>query len=200
MTGKMRVAALPLLSATWALVGCTPAATSASLDPNVANPITAEPQLGRCHMGGCGWFQIRSFEVVRETEEGALIRLDMRDGGSKDDDRPNRASPRGLNVDWGPYRNDEYVFCSTLHPAVISPAEGGNGFEAYRIDLLLSAGATEYVTNVYSHVCHTGVDMEAEGAPEGLGYTRFEADDAEDYVTRLSSPEAIFDQLGANPR
>lgn len=187
------IRSLPLLVAGAALAGCTPAVTSA--DPNVANPITSGPKVGRCHMGGCGWFQIRSFEVVRETSDGALIRLDMRDGGSEDTDRPDRNSSRGVKIDWGAYRNDEYVFCSRRLPAVISLTEGGI-WTAYRIDMLSPSGASQYVTNVYSHVCHTGEDVEAEGAAERLGYRSVQADDSGDFEFRLSSPEAIFDRLG----
>jgi hypothetical protein len=188
---------LSVVAGAWVLAACTPVVTGASTRSADANPITSGPKVGRCHMGGCGWFEIRSFDVVRETSDGALIRLDMRDGGSDDTDRADRNSSRGVKIDWGPYRNDEYVFCSTRLPAVISRAEGGAGWDAYRIDLLSPSGASQYVTNVYSHVCHSGVDMEAEGAGERLGYRRVQAGDSGDYVIRLSSPDAIFDHQGS---
>ncbi len=188
---KFSARCLAVLAASWALAACTPVTESAGLAPNVANPITSGPKIGRCHMGGCGWFQIRSFEMVRETGEGALIRLDIRDGGSEDTNRRDRNSARGVKIDWGPYRNNDYVFCSTRLPAVIGPGESGVGWDAYRIDPLSPSGASQAVTNLYNHVCHTGVDMEDEGAAERLGYRRYEG---QDYSFSLSSPEAIFGQ------
>lgn len=185
---------LPMVAAALAVAGCTPAVTGAGADPNVANPITGGPQIGRCFMGGCGWYQIRSFDVVRETEQGALIRLDMRDGSSRR--RGDAASPRssrGVDIDWGEYEKDEYVFCSSRLPAMISTAEGGGGWEALRLDLTMSSGATEYITNVYGHVCHPDGELNSEGAAERLGYRRYEG---QDHTIRLSAPEAIFGHLG----
>jgi hypothetical protein len=187
---------LPIVAGAWALTACTPVVTGASTRSADANPVTSGPKVGRCHMGGCGWFEIRSFEVVRETSDGALIRLDMRDGGSKDTERADRNSSRGVKIDWGPYQNDQYVFCSTRLPAVISPAEAGGGWEAYRLDLLSPSGASQAVTNLYNHVCNNGVDMEAEGAAERRGYRSVQADETGDFLLPLTSPEAIFDHLG----
>jgi len=185
-------ATAPLLGALWMLAGCMPTATSAGLDPNVANPITAGPQIGRCHMGGCSWFDIQSFEVVRETEDGALIRLKMRSGSSDHRDNAYPQSSRGVKIDWSPFSEDEHLFCSTRLPAWIARGESG-GWEADRVDLLLSAGATEYMHNLYGHVCHPDGDLEAEGAAERLGYRRYEG---EETSFALTSPEAIFDRLG----
>jgi hypothetical protein len=196
-SSKAAASFLPLVAGAWALSSCTPVVTGASSARVAdANPITAGPQIGRCHMGGCGWFDIRSFEVVRETSDGALIRLDSRDGSSDHSGGSYPASSRGVKIDWGPYSKDGYVFCSSRLPAVIDRAETGAGWEAYRLDVISPSGASQSVTNLYNHVCNNGVDMEAEGAAERLGYRPVQADASGDFTIPLASPEAIFDHLG----
>jgi hypothetical protein len=120
----------------------------------------------------------------------------MRDGSSDHRGRPNPTTSRGVTIDWGPYRNDAYVFCSSRLPAVIGRAETGGGWEAYRLDLISPPGASQSVTNLYNHVCNNGVDMEAEGAAERLGYRSVQADEDGDFLIPLASPEAIFEHLG----
>jgi len=181
------------LAATLALAGCATTGADGATARDRSNPITAAPHIGRCHMGGCSWFDIRSFEMVRETESAALLRLDMRDGSSSHPGgRDTPTSSRGVRIDWSPYDRNTYVFCSTQWPAIISPAEGGTGWDAYRIDLLMSAGATEYVTQQYLTVCHPDGALNAEGAAERAGYRR--VGDDEPRQLRLGAPEEMFDR------
>lgn len=187
---RMMAAALPLLAGSFALAGCTPAVTSAGADPNVANPITSGPQIGRCRMGGCSWFDIQSFEVVRETGEAALIRLRMRDGSSdhRDDDYPETS--RGVKIQWGDYADSEHVFCSTRLPAYISGS--GDSWEAAQLNPYGPSGVREYITKVYLHVCHPGQDVSTQTALQRLGYG---PDTSTESDISLTSPEAIFDHL-----
>ena len=176
------------VAAPLALSACTPVTTGGSAQS--ASQIVSGPFIGRCHMGGCGWYDIQSFEMVRETPEAALLRLTMRNGGSQHPgDYPE--SSRGVAIDWGPVDSDTHVFCSTKMPAIISRGENG-GWEGYRIDPTMSMGATESINRLYAHVCHNGQDIDAEGAAERLGYTRAPEDAPEIQVT---SPEQLFDLI-----
>jgi len=185
---------LPVLAAAVAIGGCVPTVTGASAGRDTGNPITAGPKADRCYPGGCGWFDIRSFEVVRETETGALIRLDMREGSSShpnDQDAPRSA--RGVRIDWGEYENDTYLFCSTRLPAVLNRNEDSGGWEAYQLDLLTGGVPEESLATLYAHVCHPDGGLEGDGAAARLGYTDRGGRDG---AFQLRRPEEIFERVG----
>lgn len=174
------------------LPACTPVVTGASARSAEVNPITSGPQIGRCYSGGCSWFDIRSFNVVRETSDGALIRIAMREGGSESGEGPHPESSRGVDIKWDEETSNQYVFCSRRLPAIISQAEEGS-YEARRLDLVEWSVPTEFITNVYAHVCHSGDNILAEGATARAGYR---AVAGEEQVIALSTPEAIFQHIG----
>jgi hypothetical protein len=191
MTIMDRAKWLPVLAAGLAASGCMTAGTAGR---DTSNPITAGPVAGRCYPGGCSWFDIRSFEMVRETERGALLRLDTREGGSNhamSADAPQ--SSRGVRIAWGPYSNDAYVFCSRELPAVITRAQDGS-YEVLRLDLISGGVPEEFLRTQYGHVCHQVGELDGDGAVERLGYRPLR--DGEEREFTLRSPEAIFDRLG----
>jgi hypothetical protein len=156
-----------------------------------SNPITAGPVAGRCYPGGCTWFDIRSFHVVRETEDGALIRVSIREGESthaNDADAPR--SSRGVRITWQPYDDNSYMFCSRKLPAMISRADDGS-FEAHRMNLIDGGVPEEVITTQYTHVCHPGGQLNGEGAAARLGYR---SPTGEREFT-LRNPEDIFARL-----
>ena len=181
-----------MLAAASALAGCAPAVTGASAGRDTTNPITAGPVAGRCYPGGCSWFDIRSFEVVRETERAALIKINTREGGSEhamSADAPR--SSRGVRIEWGPYE-EAYVFCSREMPAIMGQLENGS-YEAQELDLINGGVPEEFMATQYGHVCHPDGEMSGDGAAERLGYRSVR--DREDRTFTLASPEAIFDRL-----
>jgi hypothetical protein len=192
MTSKGRIAvALAAATACAALSACAPT-TRASRQAAAANPITSGPQIGRCDGTGCSWFDIRSFAVVRETGDGALIRTNIREGSSVSrGDRPHPTSSRGVKIDWTGEATDQFVFCSTKLPAMITGSAGA--YEATRLNLIQWGVPSEYNLRVYSHVCHHGENILAEGAAQRAGYR---STDDHAPVISLTRPEAIFDHIG----
>ena len=192
MTRKSRIGvALAALAACGALTGCA-ATTGASSQSAAANPITSGPQIGRCDRTGCSWFDIRSFAMVRETGDGALLRINVREGSSVSrGDGPHPTSSRGVKIEWSGPATDQYVFCSTKLPAMISGSDGA--YEATRLDLIRWGNPSEYNMRVYSHVCHNGEDILAQGAAARAGYR---STDGQEPVIALTRPEAIFEHIG----
>ena len=195
---KSRVGGLMVaVAGSWALGACMPAVTGTSAQSAQsasaagANPITSGPQIGRCYSDGCTWFDIQSFEMIRETEDGALIRLTMREGGSRSGSGPHPENARGVDIEWEGYTSSEYVFCSKKLPAMISSEDGGAA-EATVLDLLQWGVPTEVITNIYAHVCHNGERILDEGMAQRAGYRSMEGQDRE---ISLPSPVAIFDHL-----
>jgi hypothetical protein len=147
------------------------------------------PHIGRCHMGGCSWFDVTGFTMVREVPGAALLRLTTREGGSENGRRPYPTSSRGVRIRWSQPAEDYYIFCSTRRPAVIMRGDG-SAWSAVPIQPATPAGATEFITSVYNHVCHHGVRM-TEARAQRLGYR-----DGELGEVTLQRPEDIFDQAG----
>jgi hypothetical protein len=130
--------------------------------------------------------------MVRETGDGALIRINVREGSSVSrGDRPHPTSSRGVKIDWSGPATDQYVFCSTKLPAMISGSDGA--YEAIRLDLIQWGVPSEFNMQVYSHVCHNGDDILAEGKAARAGYRSTQG---QEQVISLTRPEAIFDHIG----
>lgn len=183
---------LPMLAGALALAGCM---TTAGADDgrDRTNPITAGPVAGRCYPGGCSWFDIRAFEMVRETEDGALIRYSTREGASEhrmDADAPR--SSRGVRIEWGPWEDNVHVFCSVKLPAMMSRAADGS-WEVQRLDLIGGGVPAEFVNTQYGHICHPDGSLDGDGAAERLGYRRL--GEGEETVFTLRAPEEIFGRL-----
>lgn len=192
MVGKGTIGGLLLaaVAAGGGLSACAPATGGASSRSAAANPITSGPQIGRCDRSGCSWFEIQSFEMVRETEHGALLRIKLRDGESDSGSGPHPTSSRGVKIEWTGEVSDQYVFCSTKLPAIITGGEGS--YEAQRLDLIQWGNPSEYNMKVYSHVCHNGEDILAQGKAARAGYRSIEGQEPNIALTR---PEAIFDHI-----
>lgn len=154
-------------------------------------PIIGPIREGRCRMNGCSWFQVQSFEMVRENERGALLRVAVREGGSEHPDGNYPERPRESAIQWQP-SDPVYFFCSTRYPAIISENASG-GWSGYRLDLTMSAGVTAFVHNQYRAICHPDGALNGDSAAAAvrLGYTRFDGD-AEFTVAR---PEDVFDRV-----
>ena len=168
-----------------ALGGC---ATTGDRGARADSPIVGPIREGRCHMNGCSWFQVQSFDMVRETADAALLRVVSRDGSSMHPDGNYPRRPRETDIQWAPESSTSYFFCSTRYPAIIYDNEGV--LEGYRLNMIMSAGATEFVHAQYRAICHPDGGLEAPGAAARLGYTSFDGE-AE---FRLSRPEDIFDR------
>jgi hypothetical protein len=180
------LAALPLLAGCAATMGGTQTASTRSAGEPIVGPIRE----GRCRMNGCSWFQVQSFEVVRENEKGALLRVTQREGGS---DHPNGKypeRPRASSIQWGE-SSTSYFFCSPRFPAIISQNESG-GWEGIRLDLTMPAGVTAFVENQYRAICHPdgALDVDTAAAAARLGYTRNEGE----VEFKLSRLEDVFDR------
>ncbi len=177
--------ACAVLGAALTLTGCA-TIDDASAD---ANPIIGSIREGRCHMGGCSWFQVQNFDVVRETEKGALLRVSMRSGSSDhpNGDYPER--PRESAISWSPAA-ESYFFCSKSYPAIVSRSDTG-GYEGFRLDMTTSYGAIEAVQNEYRAICHPDGDMAASDSAARLGYTALVGEPE----LLLARPEELFDRL-----
>ena len=170
-----------------ALGGCASVADEPVAPAGAVRQIASGPEIGRCHMNGCSWFEITDFDMVRETEDAALLRLTMREGASMHPNGRYPARARGVRIDWGPPTEEYFAFCSRRRPALITRSDDG-AWEALRIDPTTLSGATEFVTRVYAHVCHDE-DLLAAGAAERLGYRTQNFDSP---TFRLDVPEQIF--------
>lgn len=173
-----------------ALSGC---ATMGGGQSASGEPIVGPIREGRCHMNGCGWFQVQSFEMVRENEKGALLRVTQRNGGSTHPDGNYPRRPRESAIEWSDHSETYYLFCSPLHPALIFQNEGDGSWSGFRLDLTMPSGATEYVQNQYRAVCHPdgALDADSAAAAARLGYTTFDGESE----FRLNRPEDVFDRV-----
>jgi hypothetical protein len=180
------LAAMPLLAGCAATTAGTQSASTRSADEPIVGPVRE----GRCRMNGCSWFQVQSFEVVRETEKGALLRVTMREGSSDHPDGKYPTRPRPSAVQWTE-SDTSYYFCSPRFPAIIGENESG-GWDGIRLDLTQSAGVTEFVHNTYRAICHPdgALDVDTAAAAARLGYT---PNEGEQEFT-LSRLEDVFDR------
>lgn len=172
------------------LSGCATMSGASSSGEPIVGPIRE----GRCHMGGCGWFQVQSFDVVRENEKGALLRVTQRNGQTTHGNGNPPRRPREAAIDWSAETETYYLFCSSRYPAIISRNEAGGGYDGFRLDMTMPSGATEYVQNQYRAVCHPdgALDADTAAAARRLGYAPFDGE-AEFTVAR---PEDVFDRAG----
>lgn len=177
-----------VLAVTPLLAGCMTTGSGSGSTGQLAGSIHE----GRCRMGGCSWFQIQNFDVVRENTNGALLRVTLREGASDHPDNNYPRRPRESQIRWAE-SSTVYFLCSTRYPALISEGEGGR-WEGYRLDLTTPSGASEFVHNQYRAVCHPdgALNLDTAGAAARLGYRSFEGDSE----ISLPSPEALFDQIG----
>lgn len=186
MTIRNLVAVAGVVAAT-ALAGC---ATTGSESASAVEPIVGPIREGRCHMNGCSWFQVQSFDLVRETERGALLRVVMREGSSMHPNGNYPRRPRASSIQWAPESQTAYFMCSTRYPAIVFEGEAG-GWTGYRLDLTQSAGATTFIHNQYRAICHTDGALDAEGAAARLGYTRYDGE----MEISVARPEELFDRV-----
>lgn len=167
-------------------------ATTSGQSTSAGEPIVGPIREGRCHMGGCSWFQVQSFEMVRETEKAALLRVVSREGQSTHPDGNYPRRPRESAVEWAPQSDTSYFFCSTRYPAILFESADG-GFDGYRLDPTQVSGATTYIHNQYRAICHPdgALDADTAEAAARLGYSRYDGE-AEIQVAR---PEDLFDRI-----
>jgi hypothetical protein len=109
--------------------------------------------LGRCHMGVCWWWNIKSVELLHEESgKGALYKVRAQQGekeyGEKYVDKNGYPKKPPNYIDWSS-EGVEYVFCSRKLPLVINRGNGGK-FEA---TVPIVSGAAEGVGNLFKHVC-----------------------------------------------
>lgn len=176
-----------ILAATAAVSGC---ATMEGQSASAGEPIVGPIREGRCHMGGCSWFQVQSFEMVRETEKGALLRVVSREGQSMHPEGNYPRRPREADVQWAPQSDTSYFFCSTRYPAILFASADG-GFDGYRLDPTQISGATTFIHNQYFAICHPDGALVTAGAAARLGYTRY---DGETEI-QVARPEELFDRV-----
>jgi hypothetical protein len=143
-----------------------------------------------CHMGACSWISIENRESLGPRGDGELFRVTTRLWEAE--------YPNGMSYDapvrrtGGEYR-DDYVFCSTTHPAVASSAGDGKWI-ADTLSPDQSAGVFGYNSSTYTlyfAACHgLAVDDPAQANARALGYNT----NAE-WVRQLdiSSPSEISD-------
>lgn len=181
------LAAMPLLAGCAPTMGDTQTASTRLAGEPIVGPIRE----GRCRMNGCSWFQVQNFEVVRENEKGALLRVTQREGGSDHPDGKYPERPRASAIQWAE-SSTSYFFCSPRFPAIISESEGG-GWEGIRLDLTMSAGVTEFVHNQYRAICHPdgALDVDTAAAAARLGYTP----NGGEVEFQLGRPEEVFDRV-----
>ncbi|HEY0116346.1 MAG TPA: hypothetical protein VGB54_11535, partial [Allosphingosinicella sp.] len=142
------------------LAGCMTMAEGSA--PAASSTLVGVKRIGRCHMGGCSWFRVEDFAMVRETPDMALLRVTLREGSSTHGNgRPPRENSNAA-IAWNAQPSETYILCSSSRPALIERAENGR-WEAVRMDLVTTAGAMESAAAQYAAVCHPGEDWHAEG-------------------------------------
>ncbi|MBB1075844.1 DUF1311 domain-containing protein [Rhodoferax sp. 4810] len=115
--------------------------------------------LGRCHMGGCWWWQVDKTQLIRSNHNNRLMRVDVKttDATYSDAHVEQHGYPDvpPANAHWQ-RAEDTYIFCSRSLPAYLSyDQERGQFIANVPFDQDgQSSGATEGVANLYSHICH----------------------------------------------
>lgn len=152
------------------------------LADNAAAPVSAPPQMGRCHDDECAWFRTESRSVVRREASGILYRLSVLGGTAPDEEN--------AQVRWARAPHEVFVFCSRRLPAVILPDNG-----VLQVDVLDfvtgPTGPYESSANLYVDICHPGEDWASEGFAQRHGY---QVQDPEREI-RLTRPDNIFGAL-----
>jgi uncharacterized protein len=124
-----------------------------------------------CHMGGCSWISIENRESLGPRGDGDLFRVTTRLWQAE--------YPNGMSYDapmrrtGGEYR-DDYVFCSTTHPAVASSLGDGKWI-ADTLSPDQPAGVFGYNSSTYTlyfAACHgLAVDDPTKANARVLGYS-----------------------------
>ena len=154
----LAVGAATLLAATASSGGAQAQARRAPVDG---------PHIGRCHMGECSWYDITRVTTVRQTPAGRLVHVLMREGGSSHGRGRYPTSARSARIEWQEVDGGSYYFCSTRHPVAMS--ENTGEWTATPLNVITPGGTTEFITSVYTHVCHPGVNM-TQARARRLGY------------------------------
>jgi hypothetical protein len=185
----MKIATAAALGLLAGLAGC---AAGIADKPGLA-AARGEPVIGRCYMGGCGWFRVVGQRVLREAGGERLVRANIAEGGSdlgRNQDHPR--SHRDADIGWQPPTDDYYFLCSPARPMAIVRKEQGAGYDGFQLDFANgSFGASEAVSNQYLAVCHRGEDTSKEGFAARSGYREMEVSDQPG--VDLATPEAVFD-------
>jgi hypothetical protein len=121
-------------------------------------------------MGGCSWISIENRESLGPRGEGELFRVTTRGWWAEHPDGNYDAPARRTG---GTYGND-YVFCSTTHPAVAS-SSGDGKWIADTLSPDQSAGVFGYNSSTYTlyfAACHgLAVDDPIKANARALGYS-----------------------------
>lgn len=148
----------------------------AEAPPETRATLQGVQKIGRCHMGGCSWFRIDDFAMVRETPEDALLRVNVRWGSSMHPDgRMPTDRSRNVPIEWQPEAEEVYVYCTPRLPVLVQREEDGS-WQAARMDFVATAGAMESAATLYAAVCHPGEDWHAEGFAARHGYRAVDGD------------------------
>jgi hypothetical protein len=158
--------------------------------PETRQTLQGVQKIGRCHMGGCTWFRIDDFAMIRETPDDAFLRVNVRWGSSSHPDgrMPNDRS-RNVPIAWRPEIEEVYLYCTSRLPALIEREEDGS-WQAARMDLVGTAGAMESSASLYAAVCHPGEDWRGEGFAARHGYRSVDGD----FFIPLRRPDDILRQ------
>jgi uncharacterized protein len=123
-----------------------------------------------CHMGACSWISIENRESIGARSDGELFRVTTRFWEAE---YPDDVSYDGPARRTGGEFRDDYVFCSTTHPAVASSL--GNGkWIADTLSPDQSAGVFGYNISTYTlyfAACHgLAIDDPTHANARALGY------------------------------
>lgn len=115
---------------------------------------SAEPQIGRCHMGGCSWSSVLDKKIVEKRKGAVLIRLELIGGYSQHDnveDYPSRYSS-DVSIEWNTKSHTVFVACDVKRPLVVI----GNQIDL--LDLHDVPGVLEGAATLWVQTCYNSTD------------------------------------------
>lgn len=116
-----------------------------------------KPALGNCHMGDCSWSKPISVHIVQQSEEQAILEVNLI--GGKSTDEKNSA------IKWNKKPHKITIVCSHQHPSV--------SIDGQTDELALNpngvVGVLTSSANLYFQYCHSHIGDDAESSRK-FGY------------------------------
>jgi hypothetical protein len=111
---------------------------------------SAEPKLGRCHMGSCSWSMETNRQILHRERGRVLIAVEMLGGSSDhpaDADYPNEYAP-DIEIEWSTRSHTVHVLCDVQYPATIM------GDQVIIIDFYQVSGVATSHANIWVEACY----------------------------------------------
>jgi hypothetical protein len=140
------------------LISFSAVANEASAEFKILTKVKkVKPALGNCHMGNCSWSKPVSVHIVQQSQEQAILEVNLIGGESTDE--------KNSSVTWDKKPHKITIVCSRQHPSI--------SIDGQTDELTLNpngvAGASTSAANLYFQYCHSYIGDDAE-ASRKFGY------------------------------